>query len=417
MPRHSEDPIFDSFSDMLHKHRKAIEDHLFARALDLFDLEPTIALYDLTNSFLEGSGKSIDKAKYGRSKERRSDCVLLTLALVVDGSGFVRRSQVFKGNVNEASTLKEMLESLETPRDARVVMDRGIATKEGIDWLREEGYRYIVVSRERRKHFDEQQAEALQTSSGSDVEVYREEADDEVRLYCRSRSRMAKEEAKMRQKAERFEEALGKLSEGLARPKTQKRIDLIRERIGRLKQCFSGIGQHYEIEVETDEDGKRAQSITWTKTPKAGTMMTDPGIYCLRSNEREFTAEELWRTYVMLTDLEAVFRSLKSELGLATDLSFHRPARGGPSIHHGPGLPVGAGDSYASAQERTTLQLDDTQEDPSASGSHDQHLRAQGRTHTPRPHQLAAGYGTKGHLRCLVHRSTALGHAKDDHMT
>ena len=303
-------------SDMLHKHRKTIEDHLFARALDLFDLEPTIALYDLKGSFLEGSGKSIDKAKYGRSKERRSDCVLLTLALVVDGSGFVRRSQIFKGNVNEASTLKEMLESLETPRDARVVMDRGIATQDRIDWLREEGYRYIVVSRERRKHFDEQQAEALQTASGSDVEVYREEADDEVRLCCRSRSRMAMEEAKVRQKAERFEEALGKLSEGLARPRTQKRIDLIRERIGRLKQSFSGIGQYYEIEVETDEDGKRAQSITWTKTPKAGTMMTDPGVYCLRSNEMEFTAEELWRTYVMLTDLEAVFRSLKSELGL-----------------------------------------------------------------------------------------------------
>ena len=112
------------------------------------------------------------------------------------------------------------------------------------------------------------------------------------------------------------DEALGELSEGLARPKTQKRIDLIRERIGRLKQSFSGIGQHYEIEVETDEDGKRAQSITWTKTPKAPALMTDPGVYCLRSNEMEFTAEELWRTYVMLTDLEAVFRSLKSELGL-----------------------------------------------------------------------------------------------------
>ena len=89
-----------------------------------------------------------------RLSTAHSDCVLLTLALVTRGSGFVRRSQVFKGNVNEASTLKEMLQSLETPRDARVVMDRGIATKDRIEWLREEGYRYIVVSRERRKHFD-----------------------------------------------------------------------------------------------------------------------------------------------------------------------------------------------------------------------------------------------------------------------
>ena len=98
-----------------------------------------------------------------------------------------------------------MLESLETPKNARVVMDRGIATQDRIDWLREEGYRYIVVSRERRKHFEQERALALQTASGSDVEVYREEADDEVRLCCRSRSRMAMEEAKVKQKAERFE--------------------------------------------------------------------------------------------------------------------------------------------------------------------------------------------------------------------
>ena len=303
-------------SDVLYKHREDIEDHLFTQALDLFDLAPTVTLYDLTNSFMEGSAKGIDKAARGRSKEKRHGCPLLTLALVVDASGFVRRSQIFKGNVNEASTLKEMLESLGAPDGARVVMDRGIATQARIDWLREQGYRYIVVSREGRKPFDEQQAEAIKTSSGSNVEVYREASEDEVRVYCRSAARVAKEEAMMRQKAERFEEALGKMSEGLSRPKTQKRLDLIQERIGRLKQRFGGVGQHYEIDVETDEKGERATSITWKQTPKAGTMLTDPGVYCLRSNEMDPTAEELWRTYVMLTDLEAVFRSLKSELGL-----------------------------------------------------------------------------------------------------
>ncbi len=305
-------------SDLLYKHRETIEDHLFGRALDLFDLVPTVTLYDLTNSFLEGSGKGIDKAARGHSKEKRRDCPLLTLALVVDGSGFVRRSRIFKGNVNEPSTLQEMLESLGAPRGARVVMDRGVATQERIDWLRQEGYRYIVVSRERRKPFDEEPAEALQTSSGSDVRVYREAAEDEVRLYCRSGDRVANEEAIMKQKAERFEEALGKLSEGLARPKTQKRLDLIQQRIGRLKQRYGGIGQHYDIKVEVDKGDKedKARSITWKRTPQAGTMLTDPGVYCLRSNEMDFTAEELWRTYVMLTDLEAVFRSLKSELGL-----------------------------------------------------------------------------------------------------
>ena len=270
----------------------------------------------MTNSFLEGSGKGIDKAARGRSKEKRHGCVLLTLVLVVDASGFVRRSRIFKGSVNEASTLKEMLESLGAPGGARVVMDRGVATQERIDWLREQGYRCIVVSREGRKPFDEQQAEAVKASSGSSVKVYREAAEHEVRVFCRSAARVAKEEAMMKQKAERFEESLCKMSEGLSRPKTQKRLDLIQERIGRLKQRFGGIGQHYDIDVETDEKGERATLIRWKQTPKAPAMLTDPGVYCLRSYEMDLTAEELWRPYVTLTDLEAVFRSLESELGL-----------------------------------------------------------------------------------------------------
>ena len=197
-------------------------------------------------------------------------------------------------------------------------MDRGIATQQDrIDWLREQGYRYIVASRKGREPFDEQRVEAIKTSSGSIVEMYREASEDEVRVWCRSAARVAKEEAMMRQQnAERFEEALGKLSEGLSRPRTQKRLDLIQERSGRLKQRYGCIGQHCEIDVKTDEKGERAPSITWKQTPKAHAILTDPGVYCLCNNEMDLTAEELWRTYVMLTDLEAVFRFLKSELGL-----------------------------------------------------------------------------------------------------
>ncbi len=79
---------------------------------------------------------------------------------------------------------------------------------------------------------------------------------------------------------------------------------------------YGGIGQHCEIEVHVDGSGKRSRSITWKHAPKAGTIMTDPGMYCQRSNEMEWTDEELWRTYVMLTDLQSVFRSLNSELSL-----------------------------------------------------------------------------------------------------
>ena len=136
-------------SDALMAHREAIEHHLFDRAMDLFDLHPTVTLYDLTNTYFEGEARGQPKARRGHSKEKRTDCPLLTLGLVLDASGFVRRSQVFAGNVREHHTLAEMLDALNAPRGALVVMDRGIATEDRVQWLREHRYRYLVVSRER----------------------------------------------------------------------------------------------------------------------------------------------------------------------------------------------------------------------------------------------------------------------------
>ena len=87
-----------------------------------------MTLYDLTNTFFEGAAAAQPKAARGHSKEKRSDCPLLTLGLVLDGSGFVRRSEVFSGAVNESRTLAPMLGALGAPADALVVMDAGIAT-------------------------------------------------------------------------------------------------------------------------------------------------------------------------------------------------------------------------------------------------------------------------------------------------
>ena len=106
------------------------------------------------------------------------------------------------------------------------------------------------------------------------------------------------------------------LSEGLSRPRTQKRIDKIWQRIGRLKEKSHGVAQHYDIDVTSSEDGTQALAIIWRRQPINGSMLTHPGVYCLRSNQTDWDAETLWRTYITLTDLEAVFRSLKSELGL-----------------------------------------------------------------------------------------------------
>lgn len=305
-------------SDGLLRHREALEHHLFERMSELFDLTPTITLYDLTNTYFEGAAHANLKARRGHSKEKRSDCPLVTLALVLDASGFVRRSRVFAGNTAEGKTLAGMLRGLSAPQGARIVMDRGIATEANIAWLHEHGYRYIVVSRERRRGADFSEATTLTTADHQSVELTRVEAADgqEVRIYCRSERRKKKEQAMVERLMTRFEDSLEQLNAGLSRPRTVKRIDRLFERIGRLKEKSRGIGQYYHIDVVADESGERARAIRWQRLHVEGSRVAEPGVYCLRSNETGWDSEALWRTYIMLTDLEAVFRSLKSELGL-----------------------------------------------------------------------------------------------------
>ena len=315
-------------SDALMAHRAAIETHLFDHAMDLFTLTPTVTLYDLSNTYFEGEADQQPKARRGHSKDKRTDCPLLTLGLVLDASGFVRRSQVFAGNVREPHTLAGMLDALDTPPDALVVMDRGIATEDRLDWLREQGYRYLVVSRERTRQFDPDSAVRIETASQQGVHLQRvlDEDAGEVRLYCYSEARAAKERGIAERFAQRFETALTQLNEGLARPRTRKRLDQVHQRIGRLKENSYGIAQHYDITVETDPTGQRASAVRFTRKARPGSLMTHPGVYCLRSNRTDWDEETLWRTYFMLTDCEAVFRSLKSELGLRP-IYHHKPIR------------------------------------------------------------------------------------------
>ena len=305
-------------SDLLDAARTPIENHLFDQVTDLFGLEVTVTLYDLSNTYFEGVAAGQPLAQHGHSKEKRNDCPLLTLGVVVDGSGFVRRSEVMAGNIVEADVLQGALRRLEVPAGALIVMDCGAATEKNLTWLREQGYRYLVVSRERTRQFDETAAMSLQTAGRQQIRVQQVASEDgaEVRLYCHSPAREDKEQAMLKKAMTRFEKRLQELHEGLSRPRTHKKIESIWKRIGRLKATSSGAGQHYHIEVDTDTGGKNATAIRWERRPVAGSKLTHPGVYCLRSNQTDWCAEQMWRTYIMLTDLEAVFRSLKSELGL-----------------------------------------------------------------------------------------------------
>ena len=305
-------------SDALMRHRSAIEDHLFGTIQTLFGLEETVTLYDLTNTYFEGAANANPMAARGRSKEKRSDCPLLTLGMVLDGSGFVRRSKTFAGNVSEGTTLEAMLAGLDAPAGAMVVMDAGIATEANLVWLAKHGYRYLVVRRGGARQFEEARAVTIETAGGDPIQLQMERGEDgkEVILYCHSAGREAKETAMVARFAQGFEAGLQKIADGLLKPRAEKRHDKLLERIGRLKEKSRGASQHYTLTFTTDESGKTVTALTWVKTEKAGTMATHPGVYCLRSNELNWDEEKLWRTYTMLTDLESVFRSLKSELGL-----------------------------------------------------------------------------------------------------
>jgi len=211
-----------------------------------------------------------------------------------------------------------MLTGLNAPEGAMVVMDRGIATAANIDWLIEHNFRYLVVSRERSRRFDESRAIETTNKSEETIRIQRELSDDgkEVRLYCYSAKRQEKASAMTKRFSERSEQGLIKLAAGLEKKRGDKSRDQLLERIGRLKEKSHGIGQHYTVTVTGEESSAKAISLSWEKTPVDGTQLTHPGVYCLRSNETTWNEATLWQTYTMLTDLEAVFRSLKSELGL-----------------------------------------------------------------------------------------------------
>jgi transposase len=311
-------------SDALVQRREYIENSLFSQISSIFSLTATVTLYDLTNTYFEGKASQNPKAMRGFSKEKRFDCPLVTLGLVLDGSGFIRKSKVFAGNIAEAQTIQDILEKLDAPASALVVMDRGIATKATLEWLVNAGYRYVVANRERTRIFDFSKAQTIQTAKEQDIQIYREQNEEgtEACLYCYSPQREMKEQAIAKRFFEKFEAGLRQLAENLHKSRSRKSKDEIIKRLGRLTEKCHGIGRHYTVTVadnaaEKDADAPLlATSITFEKKPIKGSLVTHPGVYCIKTNDLSLGAEELWKTYTMLTDLESVFRSLKSELGL-----------------------------------------------------------------------------------------------------
>ncbi len=312
-------------SDKLLKQQPALESFLADQEQSLFDLNRNIVLYDLTNTYFEGQCARNPKAQFGRSKEKRSDCPLVTLGLVLDGDGFPLSSQVFPGNASEPETLALMIEGLQDKNPFNsvkpvIIMDAGIASAKNIAWLIERNYHYLVVSREKHtKNPREQKSTVIvRETERSNVAVYREEDTEtgETRLYCHSEQKAKKEQAIRNRFHVRLEEALNKLHAGLSKKGTIKKYTKILERIGRLREKNSHVAQDYRIEVIADEEKSNAIRIEWQREPQSEQKDKHCGVYCLRTNIPDWSEDQLWNTYTMLTEIEATFRSLKTELGL-----------------------------------------------------------------------------------------------------
>ena len=313
----SQDRVY-KVSDMLLKGKKNIEEHLSFKERNLFNLEEKIILYDLTNTFLEGTGKYNKKAHFARSKEKRSDCPLVTLGLVLDAEGFPKRSNVFDGNVSEPKTLEGMIKDLSAEKPLNkpiIVLDAGIATEANIKWLKRNQYSYLVVSRKKKKDIPENvNLITVKKDDNAFVQaaLVKNEETDEIELYCHSKGKEKKEQGIKSLFQQRLEEELIKAHSALSKKNGTKRYEKVIEKIGRLKERFKRVAHCYEVIVEKDPETNKAKAINWHLKETEN----NNGLYVLRTNKADLTEEQIWNIYNTLTDIEDAFRCMKSELGL-----------------------------------------------------------------------------------------------------
>ena len=310
---------FYEVADQLYAKQEKLEESLYQTEAKVFTLDESIFLYDLTNTFFEGSGKYNDKARFGRSKEKRSDAPLVTLGLALDGQGFPRKSEVLPGNVSEPSTLKTMLDRLMGPRpemrERMVVMDAGIATEDNLTWLKSKGLTFVVVARNKVAIPDEGEfVEVVKGNKDVRAKLVRNEEMSEWDLYIDSVAKARKEEGIKSKSRQRFEEDMEQVRAGLSKSRGTKTLLKVHTRIGRIKERHSRVSGLYKITVVEDENKKNAVDVKWDLQPEKEKKKLN-GIYRLRSNAESIRVERFWKIYTNLTQVESSFRSMKSELG------------------------------------------------------------------------------------------------------
>jgi transposase len=329
-----EDALYRNL-DRLHPHRERIEAELAEREKELFNLEETVYLYDLTSTYWEGQVAANGQAKRGYSRDQRGDCKQVVMGLVIDGDGFPKAHEVFDGNVQDRATLDQMLDRLEQrrygPAAITVVVDRGMAFQENLDQIQQRGYHYVVAGRQAERHqwFKELEqeddwAEVERFSTPPNrfqkknrVEIKRCRKGEEVYILCRSQGRQGKDRAIREKQEQKLITDLEKLTARVQKGRLKK-PEKIQQAIGRLRERYPRVARYYEIEYQAEPATVRWQD---SGEKKAIAEKLD-GSYVLKTDRQDLSGGEIWRLYILLTRVERAFRDLKT------------PLRERPLFHH-----------------------------------------------------------------------------------
>ncbi len=287
---------------------------------NLFSLSDTLILFDLTNFYFEGRKTKSSIAKFGRSKEKRTDCKIIVLALCINKAGFIRYSEILDGNTADPDALPGMVEKLVLrtgQKNALLVFDAGITTEENLKIVKAKGYHYLCVS---RRNLTEKQIK----STGKSVSVFdtnnqeiklsevKSEVNGDYYLKIDSPAKALKESSMNRQFKKRFEDGLQKIKDSLSKKNGTKQYEKVVERIGRLKGGYPSISRYYLIEYEKDKaNPNNMGGMSWRVAIPDG-VDSGVGTYYLRTDVHEFAEQTVWSYYNIIKEIECTFRQLKT---------------------------------------------------------------------------------------------------------
>jgi transposase len=305
-------------------HKDAIEKHLRCRLGELFSIQYDLLLYDVTSTYFEGLALGNPMAKRGHSRDHRPDCKQVCIALVVTREGIPLAHEVFDGNRVDVTTVQEIVGKIESrfgAADRVWVMDRGMASEQNLAWLREGGRRYVIgACRSDLRRFERRLVEAKDWQRiRDDIEVKLCPSSDgsETYILCRSEARKEKDKAIVGRFAERLRAKLDRLQRRLASAKRPVDRDRVNQQIGRMLAKHSRAANCFVITVRGSEANASGLELV-VQENEDWSLWTErsAGCYLLRSNVAGWTEEELWRTYIQLTEAESAFRINKSDLSI-----------------------------------------------------------------------------------------------------